>query len=201
MNFLSQNKKRASQQMFGLAGAILVFFALSRLSPNIFSRTSNAIAVPFWNMRPAISETTGEIPILSRPRWSAYDTFVIGAGASEGISVGDKISSGEFILGEAAEVYERTSLVLLYSTAGKKIEALISGRFPVELVGSGGGTFTADIAVGAPVAEGDKILAQGTNPYVFAVAEAVEDLGGGSAKLYARLPVNIFELRGVEIRK
>jgi len=152
-------------------------------------------------MRSATSDTTGEIPILSRPRWSAYDTFVIGAGAPEGIAVGDKISSGEFILGEVMEVYERTSLVLLYSTAGKKIEAQISGKFPIELVGSGGGTFTADIAVDAPVAEGDKIMSQGVSPDVFAIIEAVDDVGGGSAKLYARLPVNIFELRGVEIRK
>jgi hypothetical protein len=203
MNFLRQNKNiapRAAQSFFALAIAFAILFALSYLAPDIFSSASNSIAYPIWNMR-AASDTEGKIPILSRPRWSAYDTFVIGAGSSERMNVGDKIFSEKFILGEITEVYEHTSLVSLYSTAGKEINAQVSGKFPVTLFGNGGGTFVSDIASGTPVADGDGIFFNEMPESVFAVVESVVDTGDGTTKVYSRLPVNIFEINSVEVKK
>lgn len=137
--------------------------------------------------------------VLARPRWSAYDTIVIGAGYDDGVHTGLPVSAFGFVIGEIVEVYAGTSLVSLYSTAGKKTVAQISGKFPVEMVGSGGGTFEAEIAKNVPVFVGDGAFAASISPKLFAVVDAVGPAGEGANKIFFRLPVNIFELRTIEI--
>lgn len=137
--------------------------------------------------------------VLARPRWSAYDTIIIGAGYDDGVHTGMPVSASGFVIGEIAEVYAGTSLVSLYSTAGKKTVAQIAGKFPVELIGSGGGTFEAEIAKDVPVSVGDGAFAASISPKLFTVVDAVEPASEGAVKIFFRLPVNIFELRTVEI--
>ncbi|TSC85159.1 MAG: hypothetical protein G01um101417_26 [Parcubacteria group bacterium Gr01-1014_17] len=137
--------------------------------------------------------------VLSRPRWSVYDTLIIGAGYDDGVHIGMPVSTFGFVIGEVAEVRGATSLVSLYSTAGKKTITQISGKFPVELVGNGGGTFEAEIAKDIPISVGDGAFAVSISPKLFAIVDAIMEAGEGVSKLYLRLPVNIFELRMVEV--
>lgn len=137
--------------------------------------------------------------VLSRPRWSAYDTLIVGAGYDDGIHIGMQVSASGFVIGEVAEVRGSTSLVSLYSTAGKKTIAQVSGKIPVELIGSGGGTFEAEVARDIPITVGDGAFATGISTKLFAIADAVEPAGEGANKIFFRLPVNIFELRTVKV--
>lgn len=139
------------------------------------------------------------VAVLARPRWSAYDTLLIGAGAADGIVAGARVFANGFVIGEVAEIQNHHALVSLYSTAGKKVVAQISGRFPVEIVGSGGGTFEAFVPSNAPVSAGDGAFASGISSQLFAVVDTVTSANEGTSKLYLRLPVNIFELHTVEI--
>lgn len=138
-------------------------------------------------------------PVLARPRWSVYDTLFLGAGETQGVAVGMHIFAFGFVVGEIAEAYAYSSLATLYSTPGKVVPAQISGTMPVELVGTGGGSFEASVAEGAPVRAGDGAFAPGLSPHLFAIVEAVEEGNEGVLKVHLRLPVNIFELRAVEI--
>lgn len=150
-------------------------------------------------LQPKNAEGVVMAVVLSRPRWSAYDTLIIGVGYDDGVHIGMHVSASGFVIGDIAEVYAGTSLVSLYSTAGKKTVAQIAGKFPVELVGSGGGTFEAEISKDIPVSVGDGAFAVGISPKLFAVADAIAPSGEGAVKIFFRLPANIFELRAVEV--
>ncbi len=146
-----------------------------------------------------VSENTTIAPVLARPRWSAYDTLLVGAGYGDGVHIGARVFTSGFVLGEVAEVYGDTSLVSLYSTAGKKTLAQIGGAIPIELVGAGGGAFEAIVASDVPVAVSDGAFAPALSAKLFAIVDAISEAREGTKKLYARLPVNMFELRSVEI--
>lgn len=150
-------------------------------------------------LQPQSADGVVIVAVLSRPRWSAYDTLIVGAGYDDGVHTGMPVSASGFVIGEIAEVYAGTSLVSLYSTPGKKTNAQIAGKFPVELIGSGGGTFEAEIAKDIPVSVGDGAFAASISPKLFAVVDAIEPAGEGANKIFFRLPVNIFELRTVEV--
>ena len=144
-------------------------------------------------------ENTITAAVLSRPRWSVYDTLIIDAGATDGVEVGMKVFASGFVIGEISEVENHTAFVSLYSTPGRKVVAQIAGKFPTELVGSGGGTFETIIPHGLPVSVGDGAFAPDISPKLFAIVEAVADSGEGTARIYLRLPVNIFELHAMEV--
>lgn len=150
--------------------------------------------------RPADALPQGLLaPVLARPRWSAYDTLLVGAGETQGIASGMRISAHGFVIGEITEVYADSSRAVLYSTAGRRITAQLAGTLPVELVGTGGGTFEASIAEGAPVRAGDGAFDPRLSPRLFAIVDAVADNGEGGLTVRLRLPVNPFELDAVEI--
>ncbi|OHA27896.1 MAG: hypothetical protein A3C08_00150 [Candidatus Taylorbacteria bacterium RIFCSPHIGHO2_02_FULL_47_18] len=146
-----------------------------------------------------VGENTIIASILSRPRWSAYDTLIIGAGVAGGVEVGMRAFASGFVIGEVVEVGSRTASVFLYSTPDRKVVAQIAGKFPTELAGSGGGTFEAIVPRGLPVSVGDGAFAHDISPKLFAIVDAVAESGEGTAKIYLRLPINIFELRTVEV--
>ncbi len=163
---------------------------------NAFLRAFAAAQVP-----PALENEVGTliVPVLARPRWSAYDTLVVGAGYGDGVHVGARVSASGFALGEVVEVRGDSSLVSLYSTAGKTVVAQIAGTAPIELVGVGGGAFEALAAVGLPVAAGDGAFVPSLASSLFAVVDATVGAGEGVQKIHLRLPVNIFELRMVTV--
>ncbi|MDP3661635.1 MAG: rod shape-determining protein MreC [bacterium] len=166
-------------------------------SENEFLRSVSA-ASPEAREIPSAEGTLVAV-VLSRPRWSAYDTLIIGTGYDDGVHIGMPVSASGFVIGEVAEVNGNTSLVSLYSTAGKKTIAQISGKFPVELIGSGGGTFETRIAKDVPVSVGDGAFAASISPKLFAVVDAITNASEGAVKIFFRLPVNIFELRAVDV--
>src|SRR3989304_2204585 len=85
--------------------------------------------------------------VISKPPRSFYDTLVVDAGSKEGIQVGEKVLYGDNIMiGEIAEVFEKTSKVRLFSSSGEVIDVTIGKRaVPALAVGIGGGNFEIQI--------------------------------------------------------
>lgn len=160
-------------------------------------------------LKETLGRHTGEsrilAAILAAPPRSPYDTVILDAGSTEGVSSGDDILSGGTILGTVVTVFTRTAVAELFSTAGVKTPVLIlhEGRaVPVEAEGAGGGVFVATLPRELLLATGDAVVMPSAGPLRFATVEAVESEPSDSFQtVYFKNPVSVGELRFVEVRK
>jgi cell shape-determining protein MreC len=142
--------------------------------------------------------------ILNKPNQSIYDTLVIDAGASKGIKAGDTVFAlGNVPIGRVDIVYENSSKVILFSSAGEKTQAVISGKNVfMELVGRGGGNFEMIMPKDFTMQKGDQAVLPSINPYVLAIAQTIiSDPRDPFNKMLLTSPVNIQELKFVEIEQ
>lgn len=142
--------------------------------------------------------------ILSRPPRTPYDSLIIDIGEDEGLLEGDLVyAERNFVIGEVAEVYAASSIVKLFSSPDQKVDVLIgSSTTPVIAEGRGGGNFYIKIPKNINVTEGDQIVAPGIREHVFGTAEQVEtDDAEAYSHVYFKLPVNIYSLHYVQIKK
>lgn len=140
--------------------------------------------------------------VISKPPFSPYDTFVIGAGSADGVSVGQYVFISERIsIGKIAAVSSRTSIVKLFSSGDQKIEA-ISERTGAsfELSGRGGANFVIDAPKDSDIVWGDifvlpsrssKTALLGTVYYIDASSQS------SFKKIYLRIPDNVFQVQKV----
>ena len=147
--------------------------------------------------------------VLLRPPAIPYDTLLIDAGKEHGITEGSLVyAGGSLLIGRVSQVGSGEARVTLFSAPGEKNDALllsaaapISGA-PIPLVGQGGGSFIAEMPANANVAAGDYVELPGVEGSLLARVSRVERREEEPLlSVYARLPVNPFELRYVEIRK
>jgi hypothetical protein len=91
--------------------------------------------------------------------------------------------------------------VVLFSNAGEKNQALISGgNIFMEIVGRGGGNFEMIVPKDFTLQKGDQVVMPGVNPYVLAIVETViSDPRDPFTKALLTSPVNIQELKFVEV--
>jgi len=141
--------------------------------------------------------------VLLRPPATPYDTLVIDAGSVEGVVAGDRVASGGTVLiGRVSEVYAHTSRVVLYSAPGERYDALLRGAIPLIVEGQGGGSMSAQAPAGIMVAVGDSVVLPGiAGGFVAALSHIERTEAESFVTLYMRLPVNLFELRYVEVWK
>lgn len=142
--------------------------------------------------------------ILSKPNRSAYDSLVVDIGTNDGVSVGQKVfAHGNILMGEIVEVFPNLSKVKLFSTGGEKIEVVFSGSDIYLLaVGRGGGGFDVTAPRDLHIEEGMEVFAPGMEHREIAVvAGIVSDQRSSFQKVILRSPVNIQELKWVEIEK
>ncbi|MBU1557916.1 hypothetical protein KKC45_03060 [Patescibacteria group bacterium] len=142
--------------------------------------------------------------VLNKPNVSEYDSLIIDAGNSLGVKIGDKVTVlGDVIIGEIVEVGTKTSKVKLYSSSGEETETMV-GLFNISAtaVGKGGGNFEIKIPRGVEVEIGDPISSYGLNAPVFGSVEEIISSPADSFKiLLFKSPINIFELKWVQILK
>ncbi|MFA7285996.1 MAG: rod shape-determining protein MreC [Candidatus Paceibacterota bacterium] len=142
--------------------------------------------------------------VLVKPNISVFDIMIIDIGSNAGVSVGDLVFAyGNTPIGKVAEVYDDTSKVVLFSTSGEKTGAIISGRnIAVDLIGRGGGNFEIILPRDLSLEKGTEIILPNTNSYVVAKVETViSDPRDSYQKAILSTPINIFELRFVEVVK
>jgi cell shape-determining protein MreC len=135
--------------------------------------------------------------ILTKPPLSPYDTFMIDVGYEGSVSVGDLVvSPGGVALGFVDEVYQEVSRARLFSSPGVKHTATFSEpRLHVEVIGKGGGMFTAVVPRDTDIQNGAVALLPQFQKHPFAeLLHSVVSPADAMRTLYLRNPVNVNEL-------
>lgn len=142
--------------------------------------------------------------ILAKPNQSLYDTLIVDAGTSLGVRVDDRVFAfGNVPIGRVAEVYEKSSKVILFSNPGEKTDVVISGKnIFMQLIGRGGGNFEMVLMNDLALDKGTEVVLPGVNSYVLATVETtISDPRDSFVKVLLSSPVNIQELKFVQIVK
>lgn len=142
--------------------------------------------------------------ILSKPNISPYDTIIIDIGRFDNIKEGDIVyANGVIPIGIIDKVYEKTSLVSLYSSPNKRTEGFIDGpNASVELVGRGGGNFEMIVPLELPIDKSSVVYIPNNNSLVIAiVSEIISENADPFKKVLLNSPVNIQSLKWVEVKK
>jgi cell shape-determining protein MreC len=142
--------------------------------------------------------------ILSKPNKSPYDTFVVDIGANSGVVVGEKVFAlGNIPVGKIAEVYGDSSKIILYSSPGEKMDVIVSLRdVTMQLVGRGGGNFEMILPRDFVIEKGAEVVLPGFTSQVVGVVQTIlSDPRDSYQKALLSSPVNIFQLKFVEVEK
>ncbi len=142
--------------------------------------------------------------ILSKPNRSPYDTLIIDAGVNDGIFIGQKVFAfGNVPIGKIGDVYGDSATVILYSSPGEKTDVVVSGKdIFMQLIGRGGGNFEMILPRDFVIEKGTEVVLPGiTSHTVATVATILSDPRDSYQKALLSSPVNIFELKSVEVEK
>ncbi len=139
--------------------------------------------------------------VLAKPNRSLYDTLVLDAGEKQGVKVGDKVLSGDFVIGQVRAVYANYSKAVLASSPGERFTVRIAtSSIDTEATGRGGGNFIAKLPKEIPIKRGDLIKSPGLEPRFFGVVGDIEQTETSSFQfILFKLPVNINTLEWVEV--
>lgn len=148
----------------------------------------------------ALSRAGKTAPVISSLSASPYGTFLIGAGARDGVVQGAVVlSSGGFVVGTVVEVQDSQSLVEEIFAPRSALEVL-AGSIPVSLSGSGGGNAVGEAPRGSLIATGTPVYApQLGGEIVGFVGRTEGSVSNPSVKVYVRTPVTIETLRLVYV--
>jgi cell shape-determining protein MreC len=131
--------------------------------------------------------------LLSPPR-TPYDVLIIDRGEYDGVVPEQKVLLGNRVaLGAIESVRPNQSTVKLFSTPGKKTEAIVerTGEI-VELEGQGGGNFKLEVPLGFDIKDGDLILLQGLPRRLLAsVAQVKSDETSSFLTVFLQLPARL----------
>jgi cell shape-determining protein MreC len=140
--------------------------------------------------------------ILSDTNQSLYDTLVVDAGSIQGVTTGATVFAlGNVPIGRVDLVYENSSRIILFSNPGEKTSVDINDT-TFELVGRGGGNFEMNLPRDIDLQKGAQAVLPRVTPHVVATVETIiSDPRDAFKKALLVSPVNIKELRFVEIEK
>lgn len=142
--------------------------------------------------------------ILARPPQIPLDSVIIDRGKEDGIEENDLVfSDGVSLIGRVVKISNKNSVVALSSFADKKSFGFIERTLePVEVIGVGGGGMEARIPIDFDVITGDKIVLEGSRPYILAIVKSVEENQSlGFKRVLMSLPSNILKTRIVFVEK
>lgn len=142
--------------------------------------------------------------ILAKPNRSLYDTLIVDAGENLNIKKGDKVFAlGNILIGVVDEVDKKTSKIKLFSSQQEKIDVMV-GFYNVNAVaiGKGGGNFEIKLPRDTEVDMGGIVTMTGLNsPVLGSIEEIISDPADPFKTLLFKSPVNMFELKWVQILK
>lgn len=140
--------------------------------------------------------------ILGRDSVNPYDTLIIDAGEAHGVVLGAKVFAlGNIPIGRVDSIFSNTAKVLLFSTSEELTSVNIRETL-FDLVGRGGGDFELTLPRDFIIEAGDQATLPGMTPYVVAtVADIISDPRDSFKKVLLTSPVNIGELKFVQIEK
>lgn len=142
--------------------------------------------------------------ILVKPNRTPYDTIIVDAGSAEGVVAGSKVyANGNTLIGTVADVSNHTAHITLFSTPGQETDGVVVGSdITVTLTGRGGGAFEIDVPREVVLPEGNVVtnVATFSNPIAIIGTQISSDRDA-IKKILAKTPINIQELKWVEIVK
>lgn len=141
--------------------------------------------------------------VVARPPESPYDSFILSAGAANGVTVGmEGFGKGGVPLGLITSVTADFSRLTLFSKSGIRENGWVGkSRIPLTLVGEGGGTFSAEVPRSALVSPGDVAFMAGPGAVpVGSVAKAGGSPSDPSVSLVITPAVNVFSTVWVTLR-
>jgi cell shape-determining protein MreC len=131
-------------------------------------------------------------PVVSSFRASPYGTFLIGAGADDGVGVGDLVLTGSgFVIGRVTDTGDGTSSATALFASGEHIDAIVDG-VPVVIAGRGGGNAQAALPRSAIVETGGIVTvpAYGGRP-AGVIGRVESDPAEAEQTIYIKLPVDL----------
>ncbi len=142
--------------------------------------------------------------ILSKPPQSPYDTFVIDAGSSEGLTPGNKVYlSDTTIIGLVTNVTTHTSLVELFSSGNKTLQTSNSRTGATfSITGIGGANMKIEVPKDTDILWGDVFIYPGLSTSVIGSVYYIDTNSQSSFKTaYIRMPGNVFSSQSVFVEK
>lgn len=141
--------------------------------------------------------------ILTKPNHSPYDTVVIDIGSDVGVKENDKVyANGNIPIGIIGKVYDKTSVITLYTNPELKTEGFIEGtNASVVLIGRGGGNFEMIIPIELNAEKGTMVYLPGYTTEALAVIdEVISEPSDPFKKVILSSPVNIQNLKWVQVK-
>jgi cell shape-determining protein MreC len=165
---------------------------------------NNAVFKENDDLKTMLGRTKVEKPllatILKKPPFTAYDSFILDVGTSEGVQVGNTVYAlGNVPIGTIAEVIGNTSRVKLFSSSGEKFDILI-GPSSIEATaeGKGGGYFEVSLPRDTKIKVGDQVLIPSIDSSYAATVDGIaSEPSEPFAKVLFHQPVNMYEQRFV----
>lgn len=138
--------------------------------------------------------------VLSSFRSSPYGTFIIAAGAQDGIVRGDIVlTPGGFVLGSVSDLDAHTATVRALFSPGNSVEVVVRD-VAFETEGRGSGNARAEIPRGAGISVGDAAIVPRFNGRVAGIVGAIESASSSATEtIFIRLPHNVDTLRLVYV--
>lgn len=141
--------------------------------------------------------------VLTLPNRSIYDTFLIDAGSTAGVSVGQYVYTVTGVaLGAISAVTDYTATVLLFSASGQEtVGTANDSGVAVSLIGRGAGEYEVHIPRSVRFSIGEVISTQSIQPQILAKIEKIEtDARDPFQRLLAKAPVTFSSLRWVTVQ-
>ncbi|MBI5457157.1 rod shape-determining protein MreC [Candidatus Kaiserbacteria bacterium] len=139
-------------------------------------------------------------PVVSSVRTSPYGTFLIGAGAEDGIARGSLVlTGGGFVVGKVTDTGDHTAVVAEIFAPGASIDAVI-GSAAISAQGSGGGNARAKVPRALTIHINQPVTAPelGARP-IGIVGSIASSSASAFQDVFIMLPVNLHSLTYVYI--
>ncbi len=139
--------------------------------------------------------------ILAKPNLSPYDSLILDIGRNHGIKKGDKVVVNNIVIGKIEDVYLKTAKVWLYSFPNETLDVAIGfDKVIGSAEGKGGGNFEVKFPREVPIKKGDVVVLPEMDLFILGTVESILTTPEDSVQtILFRIPINIFELRWVQI--
>jgi cell shape-determining protein MreC len=142
--------------------------------------------------------------VISKPPQSPYDVLIVDVGSENSVVIGSQVYGvGGLPIGRVQEVTKGTSKIVLFSSVGEETQVVDERTgSTITVVGTGGGNLETQVAQDLDISIGDNVTLPQFGGAVVASAVGVDSSVASSfKKILFRLPVNVFNIRWVEIRQ
>src|SRR3989344_3303225 len=139
-------------------------------------------------------------PVVSSVRTSPYGTFLIGAGAADGIVRGSLVlTGGGFVVGKVTDTGAHTAVVSEILAPGSTGEAVVGGA-PISAVGSGGGNARAKVPRALSFTINQPVTAPELGQRAIGIVGSIASSSASASQdVFIVLPVNLGSLKYVYI--